>query len=38
MRIDPLFLAGVAVLAVLTISPGPDMAFVAKTPLANPSP
>jgi len=33
MRIDPLFLAGVAVLALLTISPGADMALVAKTTL-----
>jgi threonine/homoserine/homoserine lactone efflux protein len=30
---DPLFLAGLAVLALLTISPGADMALVAKITL-----
>lgn len=33
MTLDPLFLAGVAVLALLTISPGADMALVAKITL-----
>lgn len=33
MTIDPLFLAGLAVLALLTISPGADMALVAKITL-----
>lgn len=33
MTFDPLFLAGVAVLALLTISPGADMALVAKITL-----
>jgi RhtB (resistance to homoserine/threonine) family protein len=33
MTLDPLFLAGVAVLALLTVSPGADMALVAKTTL-----
>ena len=30
MTIDPPFLAGLAVLALLTVSPGADMALVAK--------
>ena len=30
MTLDPLFLAGLAVLALLTVSPGADMALVAK--------
>jgi len=33
VTLDPLFLAGVAVLALLTISPGADMALVAKITL-----
>ncbi len=33
MTLDPLFLAGVAVLALLTVSPGADMALVAKITL-----
>ncbi len=33
MTLEPLFLAGVAVLALLTISPGADMALVAKITL-----
>ena len=33
MRLDPPFLAGLAVLALLTISPGADMALVAKITL-----
>ena len=33
MTIDPLFLAGLAVLALLTVSPGADMALVAKITL-----
>ena len=33
MTLDPLFLAGLAVLALLTISPGADMALIAKITL-----
>ena len=33
MTLDPLFLAGLAVLALLTVSPGADMALVAKITL-----
>lgn len=33
MTVDPLFLAGLAVLTLLTISPGADMALVAKITL-----
>lgn len=33
MMLDPLFLAGLAVLALLTVSPGADMALVAKITL-----
>ena len=33
MTLDPLFVAGLAVLALLTVSPGADMALVAKITL-----
>ena len=36
MTIDPLFLAGLVVLALLTVSPGADMALVAKITLEYP--